>query len=137
MRYCICGNCYICKNKNDFKFDNINDYLNKLNLKENERDFEYTQLLYSERKKKNSPNNIDNITCSFCNCKSHLTKIFCDHYYGLDHLCIFYMCGECCDDFYNKDYKKTKELCPNCYKYSVNFSYISSIEEYMLHLKTK
>ena len=137
LRYCICGNCYICKNKNDFPFDNIIDYLNKLNLKENERDFEYTQLLYSERKKKNSPNNIDNITCSFCNCKSHLTKIFCDHYYGLDHLCIFYMCGECCDDFYNKDYEMTEELCPNCHKYYVNFSYISSIEEYMLHLKTK
>ena len=26
-----------------------------------------------------------------------------------------------------EEYKKTKELCPNCYKYSVNFSYISSI----------
>jgi hypothetical protein len=137
LRYCICGNCYICKNKNDFPFDNIIDYLNKLNLKENERDFEYTQLLYSERKKKNSPNNIDNITCSFCNNnKSELTKIFCDHFQGIDHLCIFYMCGNCFEEFYNKDYTKTNELCPNCYKYIVNFSYITSIENYMKYIKS-
>ena len=142
LRYCICGNCFICKNKKDgFPFDNLINYLNKLNLPINENnkdnEYEYTQLLYSERKKKNSPNNIDNITCSFCNNnKSELTKIFCDHFQGIDHLCIFYMCGNCFEEFYNKDYTKTNELCPNCYKYIVNFSYITSIENYMKYIKS-
>ena len=142
LRHCICGNCFICKTKkNGFPFDDLINYLNKLNVpkkeNENENEFEYTQLLYSERKKKNSPKNIDNITCSFCNSnKSELTKIFCDHFQGIDHLCIFYMCGKCFEEFYNKDYKNTNELCPNCNKYIVNFSYITSIENYMKYIKS-
>ena len=138
LRLCACGNCYICKNreKKQNKFDVIIKYLNNLNLDPKENELPYTQLLFNKRKKKNSPNNINGYKCSFCNTdKLYLTKIFCDHFTGIDHLCVFYMCNNCYQKFYEiDDYSEKEEICPNCGKFYVNFSQIAELLNYLNYL---
>ncbi len=135
LRLCVCGNCYLCKNreKKQNKFDVIIKYLNNLNLDPKENELPYTQLLFNKRKKKNSPYNINGYKCSFCNTdKLYLTKIFCDHFTGIDHLCHFYMCNNCYQKFYEiDDYSEKEEICPNCGKFYVNFSQIAELLKYI------
>ena len=82
---------------------------------------------------------INGYKCSFCNTdKLYLTKIFCDHFTGIDHLCHFYMCNNCYQKFYEiDDYSEKEEICPNCGKFYVNFSQIVEILNYINYLMRK
>ena len=127
ITYCSCGDCMNCKNRNKPKpFDKLLIYLKKEN---NIRDnIFYTQLWYG---KYNKYRNESNYKCSFCKefykKKLNIVKLFCNPDLDPDHSCLFWICRDC---YYNKCKIKLNELCPNCKKFTINFTQTMRIFKY-------
>ena len=122
ITFCTCNNCERCRNRENFPFDDLLKFLKEKNKISNNLKFTYLYF-----KGYNSYKNDSNYKCSFCKDfyinKSNIIRLFCNHKIDPEHTCQFWICRDCY--FRNLKYG-TKEVCPNCNKFIVNFSILKS-----------
>lgn len=121
---CLNQNCFICKEKVIRPFDEFVEQLNKIanyndSIKEESILF-FSNKLYSTL----------NAQCSFCPDLNNfpifpeapvekVSRLFYSN--DSDHHCMFYACEKCYDMM---NANNNIQLCPNCFKFCVNFHYL-------------
>ena len=127
ITYCTCEKCDRCKNRYNFPFDDLLNYLKKQNSMKN--DLKFTDLYF---KGSNSYKNNSNYKCSFCidfyAKKSNIVRLFCNEAIDPEHTCQFWICKDC---FFKKIRYRSIEICPNCKKFKINFSNLKSYYKWM------
>ena len=127
ITYCTCEKCDRCKNRYNFPFDDLLNYLKKQNSMKN--DLKFTDLYF---KGSNSYKNNSNYKCSFCidfyAKKSNIVRLFYNEAIDPEHTCQFWICKDC---FFKKIRYRSIEICPNCKKFKINFSNLKSYYKWM------